>query len=355
MRAPYLQDPDVTLYHGDCRHVLPELAEESVHCVVTSPPYWRLRDYGVPGQLGHEASPDAYAYALVEVFRELRPVLRRDGTAWLVLGDTYAGSGKVTGGTSPRRAGPVPIPAGLKRKDLVGIPWRVALALQADGWWLRADVIWSKPNTMPESAEDRPTNAHEYVFLLTRAPSYHFDQEAVREPYVARAQQRLTPTEEQPLGRAREEAGVENGPQGGTHRSRFTVQAETLDGSEGEAPRGADGRRKTTVLGQSGSLQHRDGERWPHPEGRNVRSVWEIPAKPFPGAHFAVFPPELASRCIRAGCPEGGIVLDPFAGTGTTGWSARALGRRAVLIEVSAAYCAMTAERLSQLSLLAAP
>jgi len=348
---PYLQDPDVVLHHGDCREVLPELPEESVHCVVTSPPYWRLRDYGHPHQLGHEETPGEYARALVHIFRQVRRVLHREGTAWLVLGDTYAGAGKTTAATA-RRPGAVPIPAGLKRKDLVGIPWRVALALQADGWWLRSGVVWHKPNTMPESAKDRPTNAHEFVFLLTRSPDYYFDQEAVREPYVARAQQRLTPTEAQPLGRVRAEAGVENGPQGGTHRSRFRVQEETLDGSPGERPRGMDGRRRTWVLGRTGSLQPRDGERWPHPNGRNVRDVWDIVAEPYPGAHFAVFPRELAARCIRAGCPEGGTVLDPFAGTGTTGEAARVLERRAVLIEAAEPYCRMASTRLSQLSLL---
>jgi DNA modification methylase len=244
----------------------------------------------------------------------------------------------------------------LKRKDLVGIPWRVALALQADGWWLRSAVVWHKPNAYPESATDRPTNVHEFVFLLTRSESYYFDQEAVREPYVARAQQRLTPTAEQPLGPARTEAGVEQGTgvQGGTHRNRFAVQAETLDGSAGEAPRGADGRRRTWVAGRSGSLQHRNGERWPHPDGRNVRDVWEIVAEPYPGAHFAVFPLGLVRRCLLAGCPEGGTVLDPFAGTGTTGEAARRLSLHAVLIEASETYCAMAAERLGQLSLLGA-
>jgi DNA modification methylase len=383
----YLDDGDVRLYHGDVMTVLAELPAESVDCVVTSPPYWGLRDYSVEGQLGLEPTPDQYITRMVEVFREVRRVLKPSGTLWLNIGDSYNAG---TGGRQPSRniekAGDVgywqkagemgdrriDFP-GLKIKDLCGIPWRLAFALQADGWYLRADIIWAKPNPMPESVTDRPTKAHEYVFLLTRQPRYFFDQEAVREQFEARPQQRLTDMREQPLSEARRAAGVEQGnPQGGTHASRFRVQDESLDwcgcveagcgrtfGSDDcgcachtpEPTRGPDGRLKTTVQASNGSIQHRDGERWPN-AGRNVRTVWEIPTQPYPEAHFATFPEELVRRCILAGCPERGLVLDPFAGSGTTLHVARKHGRHAIGIELNADYCALAARRLQQLSLL---
>src|SRR5262249_2145142 len=186
----YVADPDFTLHYGDVTDVLPRLPDSSVHCVITSPPYWGLRDYGIPDrQLGLEATPDEYVTRMVAVFREVRRVLRGDGTLWLNLGDSYAARGNTGGMDSlakPHQAlgenGWRPPPPGLKSKDLVGVPWRLAFALQADGWYLRADIVWAKPNPMPESVTDRPTKSHEYVFLLTRSPRYYYDQEAVREP-----------------------------------------------------------------------------------------------------------------------------------------------------------------------------
>lgn len=328
---PYIEDQDFTLHVGDVREVLAGLPDESVHCCVTSPPYWGLRDYGAEGQLGLEATPDEYVARMVEVFREVRRVLRSDGTCWLNLGDSYVSQGGAqaeqtkshTGsglhGPNRLRRGSAdgngaarqsvitrPTSTQYKPKDLVGIPWRVAFALQADGWWLRSDIIWAKPNPMPESVTDRPTKSHEYLFLLTKSARYFFDQDAVRDPFEARPQQRLTASRDQPLAATRIAAGLQQGdPQGGTHVSRFAVQAETLDGSSGETPRGPDGRRVTVVVGREGSEQHRDGERWPN-SGRNIRSVWEIATQPYSEAHFATFPQELPRRCISAGTSERG-------------------------------------------------
>ena len=327
--TPYIDDPDFTLYVGDAAEVLATLPHGSVDCIVTSPPYWGLRDYGHEDQIGLEATPEEYVQHLVALFRIARQVLREQGTLWLNLGDTYAGNRSYQVSDSKHQAhefgssGAQRVPAGLKPKDLVGIPWMVAFALRADGWWLRSDVIWDKPNAMPESATDRPTHAHEYLFLLTKSDRYFFDQDAVRVPYKW------------------------------------------------------DGRKKTTVQGAGGSLQHRDGERWPgigkahheargqmvahghdgsepmeiNHEGRNIRTVWTIPTANYPEAHFATFPEKLPSECIKAGCPEGGVVLDPFMGAGTTALVARKLGRRSIGIELSEQSASLCARRLQQLSL----
>ena len=393
--TPYVADPDFTLYLGDVVDVLAELPSESVQMCVTSPPYWGLRDYGVEGQIGLEPTPDAYVARMVAVFREVRRVLRRDGTCWLNIGDSYAGhnlpdwrpgnEAKNQGNSNKNGVGYVD---GLKPKDLCGIPWRLAFALQADGWYLRADIIWAKPNPMPESVTDRPTKAHEYLFLLAKQPHYYYDADAIREAYT---------------------------------------------NSDKNAGRGPDGRRITTVKAQDGSAQHRDGERWPNPSGRNKRSVWEIATEAYPDAHFATFPQALVEPCILAGtsergcCPECGapwereadvsherdgsgttgkarnlaepdgrtngtgftgkpkmrkvvettgwrptcdhvlddmdglhyaepvpcVVLDPFLGSGTTALVARRLGRRCVGLELNAEYARLAAKRLSQLSLLA--
>jgi DNA modification methylase len=328
----YLQDADLTLYCGDALEVLHGLPDESVDCVVTSPPYWGLRNYGIEGQLGLEETPDIYVERMVEVFREVRRVLAKHGTCWVNLGDSYAhnttehppnrglAAAKEREDGNPRNAANWAVQNGsvrggalrnlgaLKPKDLCGIPWRVAFALQADGWWLRSEIIWSKPNPMPESVTDRPTKAHEQVFLLTKAPRYYFDQEAVREDYRPKT---LT---HRGGGKAAGKVGqqdaagkVASGNFGDWDKPRTAFspprpQDETLDGSAGESERGPDGRRKTTVQGADGSIQHRDGERWPN-SGRNIRTVWEIATQPFPEAHFATYPEELVRRCILAGCP----------------------------------------------------
>jgi DNA modification methylase len=311
-------DEHLSIYQGDWVEVLRTLPDESVHCVVTSPPYWGLRDYGTPGQLGLEPTPDAYVAAMVAGFREVRRVLRQDGTCWVNLGDSYGGgasggsvfdNGRTDGrpsyeGDKPR--GRRQTQSGLKPKDLVGIPWRVAFALQADGWYLRSDIIWSKPNPMPESVTDRPTKAHEYVFLLTKNARYFYDAEAVREPAEYGRQE----------GRS---AWVSGGENGDGHRS----------GGNGASVR--------------------------NPEsGRNLRSVWQIATEPYPGAHFATFPQKLVEPCIKAGAPLDGVVLDPFAGSGTTGLVANRLGRRAILIDLSTDYLdqALTRNQQKPLGLL---
>lgn len=356
----YVQDVDFTLYHGDVIDVLRELEPQSVNCCVTSPPYWGLRDYGADGQIGLEATPDAYVARMVEVFREVRRVLTDDGTLWLNLGDSYAGGGGFSPGapsTSDSKSGKYGVlgslreggikPQGIiKAKDLVGIPWRVAFALQADGWWLRSDIIWAKPNPMPESVTDRPTKSHEYVFLLSKSSSYFFDADAVREPFAPASEDRYRYA----FGGAKNQALADANKVGVGVGTR-PIGMRTFPGQQPEAERGPDGRRKTSVQAGDGSIEHRDGERWPN-GGRNIRSVWEIATQPYAEAHFATFPLELPRRCIAAGCPADGVVLDPFMGSGTTALVARNLGRHSVGIELNADYCALAAKRLSQQSLL---
>ena len=259
---------------GDCIEGMRTLPDASVHCCVTSPPYWGLRDYGHDGQIGLESTPDAYVARMVEVFREVRRVLREDGTCWVNLGDSYAGGGgfcptspsnlagakQTTQGSKP---GGIKPQGTIKAKDLVGIPWRVAFALQADGWWLRQDIIWHKTNPMPESVRDRCTKAHEYVFLLTKSERYYYDADAVSEAVACVR----GPGNKKPL------KGVIEDPK--KHATRAGL--------------------------------HKAAERWREegpPESRNRRSVWTITTKPYSGAHFAVMPSDLVEPCIKAGCPE---------------------------------------------------
>jgi DNA modification methylase len=391
--TPYYADDWLTVYGGDCREVMRSMEPESVHCVVTSPPYWGLRDYGDAGQLGLEPTPEEYVANMVEVFREVRRVLRSDGTVWLNLGDSYAGGGgfapnapsNLAGSkqtTQRSREGGVPVVSGLKPKDLVGIPWRVAFALQADGWYLRSDIIWSKPNPMPESVTDRPTKSHEYLFLLSKSPRYYFDADAVR-------------TEGYGGDSGRAYYANRGLPQPESTLPKHTGTGQPRDG------------------GNSGLLGSARG-------GANLRSVWTIATQPYPGAHFATFPRKLVEPCIKAGtsergvCPECGApwvrvvatergpaprerggknygataqgtsptsalrkvggddwyayagksettgwrpscthaadpipatVLDPFAGSGTTGMVAQSLGRRAVLIDLNPDYLAQAMTR----------
>ena len=321
------------IIQGDCLEVLPTLPAESVHCCVTSPPYFGLRDYGHDGQIGLESTPDEYVAKLVEVFREVRRVLRDDGTVWLNLGDSYANkccdSSSVGGFTGERiRSGkkgimdsrPRDIPPGLKPKDLIGIPWRVAFALQADGWYLRQDLIWHKPNPMPESVTDRCTKAHEYIFLLSKSARYFYDAKAVKE--------RATSIDEDGnhvwTGRPVSEMGK---PQ---HHEMREADPSKRSLGLGEV-KGAPGLRS---CGYSD-----DGK-------RNRRSVWTVATKPYSGAHFAVYPPELIRPCIRAGCPEGGTVLDPFNGSGTTGAVATQENRQYIGIELNPEYIALAENRI---------
>jgi DNA modification methylase len=388
------------IYQGDCLEVLRTLPDESIHCCVTSPPYWGLRDYGVDGQLGLEPTPDEYVAKMVEVFREVKRVLKPEGTLWLNLGDTYAANRGYqvpqTKDAGTKRdskefnhmsmnSGQI----GLKPKDLVGIPWRVAFALQADGWWLRSDIIWKKGNPMPESVTDRPTKAHEYIFLLTKSERYYYDNEAIKEP-VAKST----------IGRGKVDFG---------------------------------GKKGREYIPQKGDPNYRGGnEQWGRTfdytvscvNGRNKRTVWTIATKPFSEAHFATFPPEIPETCIKAGTSERGCcskcgspwervverkrlkrnefapsdpryrpnvyqgaygdingkgdagyvetstigwqptctcginetvpctVLDPFAGAGTTLWVAEQLGVNSIGVELNPEYCEIIRHRMNNLGRL---
>jgi DNA modification methylase len=284
------------------------LDEDSVQCVVTSPPYWGLRDYGVEGQLGAEKTPEEYVERLVKIFLEVKRVLRGDGTVWLNLGDTYAASPRgdkpgdclTSSPTNPARQDTMSRPAatrvtGLRSKNLVGIPWRTAFALQTAGWILRNDIIWQKPNVMPDSVKDRCTRSHEYLFLLTKSPKYHCDMSAIREEAV--------------------------GTRGG---SSFGKQSVSSKGTK---------------------AQSRTYDR-PDYKTRNRRTVWTIPTRSYHGAHFAVFPEKLVEPCVLAGCPKGGVVLDPFVGSGTTAVVCRRLGRKCVGIDLNREYLALASERI---------
>lgn len=263
---------------GDAEEQLRTLESESVNVCVTSPPYYNLRDYGITGQIGMEDTPEEYIKNLVCVFREVRRVLRKDGTLWVNIGDSYTSGNrknrdrvrKVKGREMAIRK---PTPEGLKPKELLGIPWRLALALQADGWYLRSDIIWNKSNAMPESVKDRPTRSHEYIFLLSRSQKYYFDMERIKEPCIT----------------------------------------------------------------QKGEKR------------RNKRDVWTIGTTGFKGDHFAVFPEKLIEPCILAGCPEGGVVLDPFTGSGTTGIVAKRLNRGFVGIEINPQYLKIATERVNEI------
>lgn len=302
----------IRILTGDCRDVLPTLDAGSVHCVVTSPPYYGLRDYGVAGQLGLEATPDAYIQTMVEVFREVRRVLRDDGTCWVNMGDSYAngggekrdgGHGFVDGGKAKLEAAKGALLSGrwsdpvMKPKDLMMMPARLALALQADGWWIRSDIIWAKPNPMPESVTDRPTSAHEHVFLLTKAARYYYDAEAIRGPL-----------------------------------SVHNYEGKPIWVPLNDSTRAANGPAQ--------AIRHYEERK-----GANARNWWVIATHAYPEAHFATFPPELAERCIKAGSRLGDTILDPFAGAGTTLLVADRLQRDAIGIELNAGYTEMAIER----------
>jgi DNA modification methylase len=402
-------DPDFTLLLGDARTELAELEAVSVDCVVTSPPYWSLRDYDEGNQIGLEATVDEYVDELVKVFAGVHRVLADHGTLWLNLGDVYTSGNRTRrapdegrGSTGAARAMDFRpgTPDGLKQKELVGLPWRVAFALQAQGWYLRSENIWHKPNGMPESVEDRPSRTHEQVFMFTKKHRYFYDRVAVLEPYV-------------------------EVPRAGS-------PGEPLPGLPGEAPRGPDGRRATRVVGGADSAQHRNGERWPNADGRNMRTVWSIATQPLNEKHFAPFPEALVEKCVNAGCPEWvcatcgkprerivervggpqgdhvaassvegknsdsavretgrssraagsalsdryrehgyatlvttgwsdcghddfrpGVVLDPFLGSGRTAIVARKMGRWCVGVELNEEYARLALRQTQQLSLLA--
>lgn len=313
---------------GDCRRTLKKLPDSTFACCVTSPPYFGLRDYGHLDQIGLESTPDEYVAKLVDVFAEVRRVLRDDGTLWLNLGDSYANDGKWGGSTSGKHVAALHGSSvgrrrrrtGLKPKDLIGVPWRVALALQSAGWWLRSDIVWSKPNPMPDSADDRPTRAHEYVFLFAKSERYFYNADAVREP-------------EAPASTARYAYAADDGRinKAGAYRDAF----EKHSASHGLMKRAQTGLPKVP----------KDGK-------RHARTVWTIPTQPYDGAHFATMPIKLAERCILAGSSLGGSVLDPFMGSGTVGQVAEQLGRLWFGCELSADYGKLIAARTAQSGLV---
>ena len=418
MIEPYYQDESGTIYQGHAPVILPQMEPESVQCVVTSPPYWGLRDYGLEpqiwdeyecvskltgikqscnhvwgnnlpprdksgwdtfehkyhspgshkttigstmksfedtrasghgqfcqlcnawrGSLGLEPTPELYVRHMVEIFREVRRVLRKNGTLWLNLGDSYAtgttadrqdGTLNLGKGTEAARKKPrIGTPLGLKTKDLCGIPWRVAFALQADGWYLRSDIIWSKPNPMPESVRDRPTKAHEYLFLLTKSPRYFFDQEAVKVPASAHTHARYA------RGRSDHHKWADGGPGDQTIAKSFEHMRKP-----GVHPKSA---KPGSGIRANESFEYAVKD---IVGSRNIRSVWTIPTAPFPLAHFATFPPKLVEPCIKAGSREGDTVLDPFGGSGTVGMVAEQLGRKWVIIDLSEKYCEMAKKRI---------
>ncbi|WP_028627702.1 DNA-methyltransferase [Metapseudomonas resinovorans] len=327
---------------GDCLELLRQMPDQSAHCCVTSPPYFGLRDYGVDGQIGLEETPAEFISRLVEVFREVRRVLRDDGTCWVNMGDSYAGSrapGNVKMVQSRRRDNePIPrsdvaVP-GFKPKDMMGMPWRLAFALQDDGWYLRQDIIWQKPNPMPESVRDRCTKAHEYLFLLSKSPRYYFDLTAISEPPAASSVERLAQEGWDEQEGSERVPGKTNGAMkavGGRRSKRYSFSRETK-ATAGEH-------------GQKG--QHRpDRPDIDYSDKRNKRSVWSVATVGFKGAHFATFPPDLIRPCILAGAPRGGLVLDPFGGAGTTGLVAMQEGRRSALCELNPGYADIARARL---------
>lgn len=290
----FFEDQTLTVVAGDCRAELTRMESESAQTIITSPPYFGLRDYGSDNQIGQELTLDDYVAQLVGVFSEARRVLRSDGTLWLNLGDSYAKRG-----------------AAVQEGNLLGVPWRVAFALQADGWILRSEVIWHKTRGLPESAKNRPTRNHEQVFLFSKSKQYYYDADAIREPH--------------------KEYKVPANPKQLEGRSKAT------EGSSGFALNSGRGRAHYA--------------RFYNPKGANKRTVWSIATSGYRGAHFAVFPEALVEPCVLAGSRLGDVVLDVFAGAGTTGLVANRVGRRALLIEVNESYAAQIVKRCRQSSL----
>ena len=311
------------IINRDCLLALRDLPDESVNCCVTSPPYYALRDYGMDAQIGREDSPEEYIRRLVLVFREVRRVLTEDGTLWLNIADTYCGTGNKGGYLDPKN------PKGrngqsvslarraseCKQKDMIGIPWLLAFALRADGWYLRSDIIWCKANPMPESCKDRPSRCYEHVFLLTKSKKYYYDALAIAEPIAEGTAARY---------------------KGG--RGASSKYAEEIPG-QGKVQKLNSARAAGTIT---------DADISPV---RNARDVWHINTIPYKGRHFAAYPPKLAERCILAGCPRGGIVLDPFFGSGTTGLAAVKNDRHYIGIELNAEYCELAKERIGGVKL----
>jgi len=329
------------IYNLDARIGLPDLEDNSIDCCVTSPPYWGLRDYGTEGQLGQEKTPEEFVSNLVAVFEQVKRVLKPEGTLWLNLGDSYNSASSNQNGRSDLKStinnvkyysngdakvGRKKLIASVKPKDLIGIPWMTAFALRAAGWYLRQDIIWSKPNPMPESVKDRCTKSHEYIFMLSKSKRYYYDAEAIRTPMKGSSISRLSQDIDQQVGSARV-PGKTNG----------TMKAVVkLDKQRGH------GRRHAGFNERWDQMTKEEQQSM----GANKRSVWTVSTKPFAEAHFATFPEDLITDCIKAGCPEGGIVLDPFMGAGTTALVARRLNRNYLGFELNEKYIEIAERRI---------
>lgn len=331
------------IYRHDVLQPWP-LEDKSVNCIVTSPPYWGLRDYGVAGQLGFEKTPEEYIEKMVQVFREAKRVLRNDGTLWVNIGDSYAAASKnrtieqssrkstLKGGFGTQessRQQPNKIVGDIKPKDLVGIPWVLAFALRADGWYLRQDIIWSKPNPMPESVTDRCTKSHEYLFMFSKSARYYYDAFAIRTDPAESSLKRWEQNIEEQTGSDRV-PGKTNGTMKAVGGPRLS------DKQRGHTRRHAGFNDRWDAMSKE---EQAEG-------GANKRSVWTVPTMPFKGAHFATFPPGLIIDPIKAGCPEEGIVLDPFMGSGTTAIVCRKLHRKYIGFELNEKYIAMAEKRI---------
>jgi len=303
MNYLYSKTPHVKLYLGDVLEVTKTLPDDYVNCIVTSPPYYSLRNYYDEKQIGLEATPELYVNNLVKIFKELKRVLKKDGTVWLNLGDTYADSdfdpGKIK----------------LKQKDLMGIPWRVAFALQKDGWYLRSDIIWQKNNSMPEPVKDRPTRSHEYIFLLAKSKKYYYDADAIKEPSITY----------------------------NNIKNTFSFQNKPKNINENIDKNGVT--RTTAGLNLKSNAEKTS-------EFKNKRDVWNINTKPYKEAHFAVFPEEIPMNCIKAGSKPGDIIFDPFVGSGTTLLVAQKLGRKSIGIDIKKDYLDLVNKRTQQQPLL---
>lgn len=326
------------IIQGDALTVLKTLPDQCVQTCVTSPPYWGLQDYGIVGQLGLEETPEAYVERMVTIFREVQRALKDDGTLWLNLGDSYSSGGRGDGGEKQRTnkgsidLGPLRVD-GRQSKQLLGMPWRVALALQADGWYLRQDIIWHKPNPMPESVTDRCAKAHEYIFLFSKSPHYYFDHKAISEPVTASSVERLSQRNLEHQRGSDRVPGKTNGPMKAVCATAKMTGSDPRVGGMGSGLRGHCGNR----LANGKVLT-----------SRNKRSVWTVTTKPYRGAHFATFPPDLIRPCILAGAPPQYTVLDPFMGSGTTALVAKQLHRHYLGIELNPAYIELARERLGE-------
>ena len=374
----------IKFLQGDCVDKIKELEDKSIDCVVTSPPYWGLRDYGVDGQLGLEKTYQEHIQNIVKLFRVMKPKLKNSATVWLNYGDSFATT----------------IQGFLKPKDLVMMPNRIAIALQEDGWWIRSEIIWHKPNSMPESTKDRPTNSHEKVWLITKSQNYYYDADSIREPLslnFVNNEIKFNPNISNVFGKYKTEE-IEKKHRQGMSKTRGSKLIETRPKLPSQKQFVNYLRNKTTLkdLVKNTDIKKTTIEHWfrndkigfafpsvkdwnkikylvndwteefnyinygltytekhldqikSNPIGKNKRNVWTIPTKPFKNAHFATFPPKLIEPCIKAGCPENGIVLDPFGGAGTTGIVAKSLNRKSILIELNPKYIEIAQKRIEE-------